>query len=64
MPQPNPSLEAVGLSKRYGSFTALDNLSLKIEGPKCVGFLGPNGAGSVVVDSRPGRAFVSLRYPF
>jgi ABC-2 type transport system ATP-binding protein len=39
------SLEAVNLSKTYGSFTALDNLNLKIEGSKCVGFLGPNGAG-------------------
>src|SRR6266852_6977309 len=41
----NPSIEAVNLSKRYGSFLALSNLSLKIEGAKCVGFLGPNGAG-------------------
>jgi ABC-2 type transport system ATP-binding protein len=40
-----PSVEAVNLSKRYGSFTALSNLSLKLEGAKCVGFLGPNGAG-------------------
>src|SRR5438477_12371905 len=40
-----PSIEAVNLSKRYGSFPALSNLSLKIEGAKCVGFLGPNGAG-------------------
>ncbi len=42
---PNPSIEAVNLSKQYGSFTALSNLNLKIEGSKCVGFLGPNGAG-------------------
>ncbi len=42
---PSHSLEAVNLSKNYGSFTALDNLNLKIEGSKCVGFLGPNGAG-------------------
>jgi len=41
----NPSVEAMNLSKRYGSFTALSNLSLKLEGAKCVGFLGPNGAG-------------------
>jgi len=40
-----PSIQAVGLTKRYGSFTALDNLNLSIEGSKCVGFLGPNGAG-------------------
>ena len=41
----HPSVEAMNLSKRYGSFTALSNLSLKLEGAKCVGFLGPNGAG-------------------
>lgn len=40
-----PSIEAIGLSKAYGSFTALSDLNLKIEGAKCVGFLGPNGAG-------------------
>ena len=39
------SLEAQNLSKRYGSFLALDDLNLKIEGSKSVGFLGPNGAG-------------------
>jgi ABC-2 type transport system ATP-binding protein len=42
---PDHSLEAVNLTKSYGSFTALDNLNLKIVGSKCVGFLGPNGAG-------------------
>ncbi len=42
---PNPSIEAVNLTKRYNGFTALSNLNLKIEGSKCVGFLGPNGAG-------------------
>ena len=41
----NPSLEAVHLSKTYGSFHALSDLNLKIEGSKCVGFLGPDGAG-------------------
>ena len=40
-----PSIEAVNLSKRYGSFAALSNLNLKIEGSKCVGYLGPNGSG-------------------
>ena len=41
----NPSIQAIGLTKRYNSFTALSNLNLKVEGAKCVGFLGPNGAG-------------------
>lgn len=40
-----PSLQAVNLSKHYGSFQALSDLNLNIEGTKCVGFLGPNGAG-------------------
>ena len=40
-----PSIETVSLTKQYGAFTALSNLSIKIEGSKCVGFLGPNGAG-------------------
>ncbi|MGC2289500.1 MAG: ABC transporter ATP-binding protein [Thermoplasmata archaeon] len=40
-----PSLEARGLTKRFGSFTALDHLDLHLEGAKCVGFLGPNGSG-------------------
>lgn len=40
-----PSIETLGLTKRFGSFTALDNLTLRLKGAKCVGFLGPNGAG-------------------
>ncbi|MGD0395455.1 MAG: ABC transporter ATP-binding protein [Nitrososphaerales archaeon] len=39
------SIEAVNLSKSFGSFAAVSNLSLKLEGTKCIGFLGPNGAG-------------------
>ncbi|WP_406284452.1 ABC transporter ATP-binding protein [Embleya sp. NBC_00896] len=33
------------LTKRYGEHTAVDELSLEIEGGKVTGFLGPNGAG-------------------
>lgn len=33
------------LSKRYGSFLAVDNISFEVEGGGIVGFLGPNGAG-------------------
>ncbi|HEV8049611.1 MAG TPA: ABC transporter ATP-binding protein [Thermoplasmata archaeon] len=40
-----PSIETRGLTKSFGSFTALDSLDLRVEGAKCVGFLGPNGAG-------------------
>jgi ABC-2 type transport system ATP-binding protein len=40
-----PTIEIRGLTKRFGSFTALSALDLRMEGAKCVGFLGPNGAG-------------------
>jgi ABC-2 type transport system ATP-binding protein len=40
-----PTIEAINLTKKYGAFTALSNLNLKLEGTKCVGFLGPNGSG-------------------
>jgi len=33
------------LSKRYGKFLAVEDLSLRVERGACVGFLGPNGAG-------------------
>ena len=38
-------IEAINLTKKYGSFYALKDLNLKISGSKCVGYLGPNGAG-------------------
>ena len=40
-----PSIQAVDLSKSFGSFVAVSSLNLSLEGTKCVGFLGPNGAG-------------------
>jgi len=40
-----PSLEAVGITKKFGEFAAVSDLNLKIQGTRCVGFLGPNGAG-------------------
>ena len=33
------------LTKKYGSFTAVDNLSLTLEKGNILGFIGPNGAG-------------------
>lgn len=40
-----PILECENLTKKYGSFTALNNLNLKIDSGKIVGLLGPNGSG-------------------
>ncbi|GAB4440196.1 MAG: ABC transporter ATP-binding protein [Anaerolineae bacterium] len=38
-------IETRQLTKRYGRFTALDNLDLRIEAGALFGFIGPNGAG-------------------
>lgn len=38
-------LELDSLSKKFGSFTAVEDLSLKVEVGDIYGFLGPNGAG-------------------
>jgi ABC-2 type transport system ATP-binding protein len=39
------AIETVGLTKRYGSLTAVNKLDLKVERNTIHGFLGPNGAG-------------------
>lgn len=38
-------LEARGLTKSFGSFKAVDNVSLTVKKGEVLGFLGPNGAG-------------------
>jgi ABC-2 type transport system ATP-binding protein len=40
-----PAVEVAGLTKRYGSTTAVDSLTLRIERGEVFGLLGPNGAG-------------------
>ncbi len=38
-------IEVQHLTKRYGGFTAVDDVSFKVEKGEILGFLGPNGAG-------------------
>jgi ABC-2 type transport system ATP-binding protein len=70
-------IEARGLSKHYGSTTAVDGLSFSVAPGKITGFLGPNGAGKTTTMrmilglDRPsagtvtvnGKPFAQLAYP-
>jgi len=40
-----PAIEAEGLTRRFGDFTAVDNVSFRIERSEIFGFLGSNGCG-------------------
>jgi ABC-2 type transport system ATP-binding protein len=44
-----PMIEAIGVGKRYGSVTALDDLDLSVPRGVCFGLLGPNGAGKTTL---------------
>src|SRR6476660_38898 len=60
-------VETRNLTKRYGSFTALSDLNLKIERGSIHGFIGPNGAGktttmrilATLLEPTEGQAWVS-----
>jgi ABC-2 type transport system ATP-binding protein len=39
------ALSAVGLTRRFGDFTAVDDVHFQVEEGEIFGFLGPNGAG-------------------
>ncbi|MGH7322706.1 MAG: ATP-binding cassette domain-containing protein, partial [Candidatus Rokuibacteriota bacterium] len=53
MPSPAPAAEVTaeaavvteGLTKRFGKFTAVDHVDLRVNAGELYGFLGPNGAG-------------------
>src|SRR3954470_9653393 len=38
-------IEASGLVKRFGAFTAVDGIDVQVRAGEAFGFLGPNGAG-------------------
>ena len=44
-PTEGARIEVRDLTKRFGSFTAVDHLSFTVEPGRITGFLGPNGAG-------------------
>jgi len=40
-----PAIEVLGLTKKFGDFTAVNNISFNVARGEIFGFLGPNGAG-------------------
>lgn len=54
-----PMIEIDRLTKRYGDFTAVDDISLTVRRGEIFGFLGPNGAGKTTTI----RILVGLSVP-
>ena len=42
-------VSAQGVTKRFGTFTAVDNVSFEIEAGRILGLIGPNGAGKTTL---------------
>ncbi len=49
LPSTRPAVQAIALTKRYGSFAALKDLNLTIPTGQVFGLLGPNGAGKTTL---------------
>src|SRR3954452_4803162 len=43
-----PMIKVEGLTRAYGSFIAVDNISFECKPGTVTGFLGPNGAGKTI----------------
>ena len=46
---PDSMIECEGLTKRFGTFTAVDHVSFSVARGSIFGFLGPNGSGKSTV---------------
>jgi ABC-2 type transport system ATP-binding protein len=45
MANPVLPLEVIGLTKKFGNFTAVDHVSFTVQPGEVIGYLGPNGSG-------------------
>lgn len=59
MSENNTTLKVENVSKHYGDFTAVDNLSFNVQAGRVFGFLGPNGAGKTTTI----RMIVGINFP-
>jgi len=60
----NPSIQAVQLSRRFGSFLAVDEVSFSVARGEIFGYLGANGAGkSTTIRMLCGCSFPPLARP-
>ncbi len=59
MSENNTTLKVENVSKHYGDFTAVDNLSFNVKAGRVFGFLGPNGAGKTTTI----RMIVGINFP-
>ena len=44
-----PMLELIGVSRRFGGLSVIDNLDLRVNAGEIVGIIGPNGAGKTTL---------------